>query len=257
MIDSMIRKMYRKLIPTSFREFVWKVRWLMVSLTADYFPKQEFLKDYDHYWHSREDQAICGLSYGDLIQLCLQEIKDGDTVLDFGCGEGNLLLEIAKVLHINSLGIDVSEHAVELAKQKGVHAAAFHLVEKEDLLQFGHFDVAIATEVLEHIQEAEKIMMALACTSNKILVSIPNTGYFAYRLRLLFGRFPRQWVIHPAEHIRFWTLADFRLTIKLTGLEIVKVSGMDCGGIGRWWPSMFAPALFFVLQSATGRQMIS
>jgi len=85
--------------------------------------------------------------------------------------------------------------------------------------------------------------MALTSVSDKVLISMPNTGYCVYRLRLLAGRFPRQWVIHPSENIRFWTFTDIRLIAKLTGLEIVRLSGMDCGRLGKWWPSMFAPAL--------------
>jgi hypothetical protein len=101
---------------------------------------------------------------------------------------------------------------------------------------------------LEHIIEAELVLTALSRVSDRVLVSIPNTGYWKYRIRLLAGRFPRQWMIHPAEHVRFWTLADFRLAAsKMAGLKIELVIGVGSGCLGRVYPSLFAPVLFFVL----------
>jgi len=152
----MPRNIYRKTVPTSLRQSLWKIHWVFVPLTADYPPRQELLQDSEQYWHARENNAFLGLSYKDLIDLCSQEIREGDRVLDFGRGEGNLILELAKVHKINALGIDISERATEFAKQPGLTAVAFRLQDKEDLLRFGNFNVAIATVVLKHIQDAKK-----------------------------------------------------------------------------------------------------
>jgi methionine biosynthesis protein MetW len=243
-----VKAAYRRVVPISWRKSAWQAYWLLVSLWADYLPKREYLQDYEAYWKSRENNNIWGLSYMELVSLCASEICENDRVLDFGCGTGDLLSELRDVCKINEVGIDISEHAIEVARKRGVNAISFYLQDQEDLLQFGHFDVAITTEVLEHIQMAEIVLIALSKVADKVLVSIPNTGYYAYRLRLLAGRFPRQWIIHPAEHVRFWTLADFRMTAQITGYEIKRVCGIAGGGLGRWWPSIFAPDLFFVLK---------
>lgn len=243
-----VKAIYRRLIPLSWRKSVCQAYWIFVSLFADYRPKEAFIQDYETYWKSREDNNIWGLSYQELVSLCAREICEKDRVLDFGCGTGELLSELKSMSDICEVGIDISVLATEQARQRGVNAVSFYLQKEEDLLQLGHFNVAIATEVLEHIQTAEMVLIALSRVADKVLVSIPNTGYFAYRLRLLAGRFPRQWIIHPAEHVRFWTLADFRVTVQVTGYQIIKVCGIAGGRLGRWWPSLFAPDLFFVLR---------
>jgi len=243
-----VKSLYKLLLPLSWRKFIWKAFWLLVSLKTDYSSKVLFLQDYEAYWDSRDENNICGLSYKDIIVLCTEEIHDADRVLDFGCGAGTLLCELSHNRQINGLGLDVSELAVKNAKENGVNANVFSLEDPDGLIQFGHFDLAITTEVLEHVQQAEMVLIALSKVSDRVLVSIPNTGYIGYRLRLLAGRFPRQWIIHPAEHVRFWTCADFKFTAKVTGYEIIKICGVAGGQLGKWWPSIFAPDLFFILK---------
>jgi len=70
-------------------------------------------------------------------------------------------------------------------------------------------DYILMLEVLEHVQNPEDFVhKALSAANDSIFISFPNTGYIKHRLRLLFGRFPVQWRVHPGEHLRFWTLRD-------------------------------------------------
>lgn len=248
---TLVHQLYVRLVPLEWRRQLWSVYWLLVSLRKDYTPQSLIWQDYDHYWEGRTQRPEgISISYRDLIPLCVNEIPEQSRVLDFGCGSGELLVEVTRVRHITGLGLDISARAVQLASQRGIDAREFHLTNCDDLRPFGHFDVAIATEVLEHLQHAELVLVALARSADRVLVSIPNTGYLNYRLRLLAGRFPRQWHQHPAEHVRFWTLADFRYTVQSTGLHITKVVGVAGGRLGRLYPSLFAPDLFFVISSS-------
>jgi hypothetical protein len=82
-------------------------------------------------------------------------------------------------------------------------------------------------------------------TKKSIFFSIPNTGFIAYRLRLLLGSFPVQWRIHPGEHIRFWTYRDLKWWLKELGYlqraEIVVYEGIP--GFNKIWPSLFGMGL--------------
>jgi len=111
------------------------------------------------------------------------------------------------------------------------------------------FDLVIMSEVLEHIVDSERALAEAARVSKEdILVSVPNTGFIKYRLQLLFGRFPKQWLLEPKEHLRYWTMADFRQMIDSLNLQIknVKASG------GRrylrdLWKPLFAEQLCYEL----------
>ena len=86
------------------------------------------------------------------------------------------------------------------------------------------FDYITIFEVLEHISNAEQAIIRIRDTfkSKIAFISIPNSGSLYARIRLLRGRFPKQWVVHPGEHVRFWTLHDFNFMINGLGIEVIK-----------------------------------
>ena len=54
--------------------------------------------------------------YTDLIKAL--DVKDGDAVLDAGCGTGSILAFIGRQRKIQGFGLDVSENMIGLAKEK-------------------------------------------------------------------------------------------------------------------------------------------
>jgi len=93
------------------------------------------------------------------------------------------------------------------------------------------FDYIVLSEILEHIQEPEKIMRIIKNRFNKnVIITIPNSGFILHRLRLLFGKFPVVVIVyHVKEHIRFWTHSDFRYWCKHLGYKVI--SCQSSGGI--------------------------
>jgi methionine biosynthesis protein MetW len=112
------------------------------------------------------------------------------------------------------------------------------------------FDYIILSEIIEHLPDPEGLLSVLRPFARKaIIVSIPNTGYYQHRLRLLFGKFPLQWLVTPGEHLRFWTQADFHWWIKQIRFEIIdEIPYEGTPGLKQIWPGMFAAAFVYVIK---------
>lgn len=194
--------------------------------------------DYDTYWRQR---SAGGLQ--PRFEIIARAIQTGDRVLDVGCGDGAMLEYLERVCQVKGVGLDISAHAVARAQARGVDARAESLaafVESAPEL----FDHVVMSEVVEHVSDAERFVLdGWRLTRGTLWVTFPNIGYFPHRLRLMTGRFPVQWVVFPGEHLRFWTLPDFRDWIDglcLPRPTFTASNGLTVFGIHRVWPNLFA-----------------
>jgi hypothetical protein len=69
----------------------------------------------------------------------------------------------------------------------------------------------------------------------------------------LFGRFPTtNCVYHIKEHVRHWTLTDFREWTARLGLQVTHVEAQyGAPLLRRWWPGMFAKGLVYRVEAAS------
>lgn len=103
----------------------------------------------------------------------VQNINSGDTVLDIGCGHGDVDFDVAaKAAKV--IGIDISEENIRLAQSRY----------KKDNLEFVRgdalthkftdtFDTIILSNVLEHIEHRVDFLKKLSHITPKILIRVP------------------------------------------------------------------------------------
>ncbi len=218
---------------------------------------EDFTIDYNIYWNTRKRNLVDKgekLSSWQLARarLTAQYIEKGSTVLDIGSGGGAVLEYLRNTLDINPIGIDISSDSLHSLRTKNIKAIDIDISKPEQIEQIPDVDYIIGFEILEHIPNPENLIFLLKNKAKKgMMFSFPNTGYYAHRLRFLFGRFPLQWVVHPGEHLRFWTLSDVRswipqLKIKLKYLTVYK--GLPV--LSKIFPSVFGAGIFFVLDTS-------
>lgn len=214
------------------------------------FPFNARVLDYQWYWEelgSTKEEVASQFK----LRLITKMIDEGTMVLDVGCGDGTLLYHLKKEKSIEEKGIDVSEKAVTLARQKGIDAEKAD-VTREDFVIKESYDYIIISEVLEHLPNPEGLILKVKGRFKKYLVvTIPNTGFIGERLRLLLGRFPKQWVLHPAEHLRFWTVKDFIYWCEQLGFRVESYYGLfdeyyDIKlPLWRWYPRLFSRYILY------------
>ncbi len=222
------------------------------------YPKERlslnFSQDYDVYWQEKRKfwEERAGTASGVLTSWQKERAEvvkrsllgKGEISLgDIGCGEGTILKYLVEGLPVTrAIGFDSSEVVSKLAESVGIEVREFDMNKKEDFKKLEKLDYYLLLEVLEHTPHSEVVLDAAYQTSLRgVFFSFPNSGFFIYRLRLLFGKFPKQWVTFPNEHLRFWTAADLKWWLKALGYKkyaIFYYKGVPL--LNRIWPSLFA-----------------
>ena len=202
---------------------------------------------YDSYWHHKRPGNLGTLSdfqrrRADIVSTLIEEHS---SVLDIGCGDGSLLGYLVEKLSINGIGVDNSAYALSAAAARNLNVWKANVEDLETLNELPETDYILLLEVLEHLARPEDLLVRLRKKCRKaMIISVPNSGYYTHRLRLLFGRFPMQWFVHPGEHLRFWTVSDFRWWVSaqkfsLDALELYEGRPI----LGKIWPSLFAAGI--------------
>jgi len=208
--------------------------------------------DYDQYWESKAKSGMGHLSAWRLrrARAFAELIDAGARVMDLGVGDGAILEYLMARNDIQAYGVDISPAAVEFCRGRGLDVDLVDVKEPPSAYLEGPFDYIILSEILEHLPDPESLLDDLRPYVRKgLLVSIPNTGFITHRLRLLLGKFPLQWIVSPGEHLRYWTLTDFRWWATQMAFEIVsEVPYEGPRGLRTLWPKLFAAGIIYQLR---------
>lgn len=192
-------------------------------------------------------------SYGivkrfDYVERVINDLKPA-SILDFGCGTGELLtVPLAeKFPEITFIGADDDEASLEFARNKNLHLTNLKFIDPSDIGDPDTFDLIIASEVIEHVEEPEELLTFLKEKLNdngRIILTLPN-GYGPFEATaladsLLFrvgidaariyrritkkdvGNVPAdgKYSLAVSPHINFFSMRDIRLVIKQCGFQI-------------------------------------
>lgn len=234
------------MLAKKIRTFFWELK-RPIPLDNDF-------DNYDDYWKNRGFHAPASRR----ARIISPHINNNSSILDVGCGDGALMKYLSENNNPREVtGVDISSKAIKYVQKQGMQGVRYDVLSKDfkKYMKGKQFDYMIITEVLEHIQDSERVLEVLKPHVKKaIFVSIPNAGFFVNRVRFLFGRFPLVMIQqHVKEHIRFWTLHDFKYWSNFLGFEVDKV--LISSGLGikvlrpveRIRPSLFADQLIYII----------
>ena len=218
-----------------------------VNLVRQLFHRPIFTRgenSFDEYWVSKRGDEVGVLN--EFQQKRLNFVKNtipaGSKVLDFGCGDGAILAGLG-VENYELFGADLSDLALARVEQQGITPIKFNL-ETSDISELPSCDYIMLLEVLEHVSRPEDVLMACIDHADKgVIFSIPNTGHISHRLRLLFGKFPLQWRVHPGEHLRYWTLSDLKWWLRCLNISEITNVNVYMGSLRKLYPSLFGRGL--------------
>lgn len=202
------------------------------------------LTHYEKYWGSKDSKEKF-LGYERNVVLP-PLFKNGEKVLDLGCGDGAVSQYLKENVGVEITGADISPKALKIAEKRGVKTK---LVDVEKKLPFNshEFDVVFWGDNVEHLFDPESTLLEIKRILKKdgrLILSCPNMGYFRYRLYyLLNGALPdTEWTGFPRwgwSHIRF-----FNPTIMQEFLAAHKFKVIQVIGVNRRFPDSLLSKVF-------------
>ncbi|MEA2064873.1 MAG: class I SAM-dependent methyltransferase [Patescibacteria group bacterium] len=127
-----------------------------------------------------------------------------NSILDAGCGEGLIMHNIIKKIpEIKINGFDISNSALKNAK-KILPSSYFFQGDITNIKLFDNFyDLAIALEILEHLENPEAALKELKRATKKYcLISVPWEPFFSLG-NLFCGKNVKRFG-RDKEHLQFW-----------------------------------------------------
>ncbi len=154
-------------------------------------------------------------------------IPSGTTVLDLGCGDGDLLEFLSSCREVKARGVEISEAGVLACVRRGLSVRQGNLQEGLADYPDNSFDFVVLSQTLPFLDDPAMILHEILRVGKAAIVSLPNWGYWQCRLSLLFtGRIPKatdlpqRWYETPRWQA--FTITDFARFCQQIDISIVR-----------------------------------
>jgi methionine biosynthesis protein MetW len=159
-------------------------------------------------------------------------VKPRSSVLDLGCGSGELLYILIKDKFVRGQGIEIDEQAIYKCVAKGL--SVFHGDIDSGLIEYKDktFDYVILNQSLQQIRHVDTVLKDALRVGKKVIVGIPNFAQYKARLQMFFcgrapvtGALPYQWYETPNLHfLSTYDFIDYCRSKKITVKQSVYIT---------------------------------
>ncbi len=142
------------------------------------------------------------------FKIIANSIQREKSILDVGCGDGELMKFIYENISKKIRGLEISKDNIQKCIQKGLTVIEGNA--EIDLQQFpsNSFDYVILSQTLQAFLNPEKVISDLLRIGKTSIVTIPNFGFWKVRFNLLFKgtmpvtkTLPNEWYNTPNLHM--------------------------------------------------------
>ncbi len=154
-------------------------------------------------------------------------ISPSSTLLDVGCGEGDLLSWLKEEKKVSGRGIELSQGGVNRCIARGLS-----VIQGDADIDLAYYpdkgyDYVVLSQTLQTLRQPKEVLKQLVRISRHAIVSVPNFGHWRNRIYLAVnGKMPvtkslaYQWYDTP--NIHFCTIIDFVKLCESLDLSIEK-----------------------------------
>lgn len=188
----------------------------------------------------------------------LKWIRQGSSVLDLGCGDGELLDLLVREKKVRAQGIEIDEQAIYQCVAKGL--SVFHEDIDNGLSGYGDktFDFVILNQSLQQVRKPDVVVKEALRIGRGVIIGFPNFAHYQARLQIFFkGKtpvtpsLPYEW--HDTPNLHFLSISDFFEFCHRRSIEIEKRAFIGKNREVKIFPNLFALiGIFLVSKGGVG-----
>ncbi len=180
-------------------------------------------------------------------------IKPNSTVLDIGCGDGELLANLISDKNITGKGIEVEQDLVLACVNRGLSIIQHDIELGLENFADKSYDYVILSQTVQTIKNTELVFTELLRVAKKVIVSFPNFAHWRCRAQLFLAgsapvtkQLPFEW--HNSPNIHCLSLKDFDQFCKRMSVKVEKKIPLIKTRLNpvRFAPNLFAEQVIYV-----------
>jgi methionine biosynthesis protein MetW len=185
-------------------------------------------------------------------QVIMDWIEQGASVLDLGCGDGELLARLIEEKQVHAQGIEISEQAIHHCVARGL--SVFQEDIDTGLSDYADksFDYVILNQTFQQVKKPDFVLKEALRVGKKTIVGFPNFLYISARFQMFFrGKvpvtpsLPYEWYDTPNLH--FLSIPDFQEYCKKREIQIERSAFIAKNNKVRLFPNLLAETGLFLL----------
>ncbi len=188
----------------------------------------------------------------DLRHIC-ELVDQRSTVLDLGCGDGELMDLLIRERGVTARGVEISEAGVYHCIARGLSVHHGDLDEGLEDYPDRSFDYVILSQTLQAVHKPKLVLQEMLRVGRQGIVTFPNFAFWQHRMQLtLGGRMPKssglpyEWYDTPNIHLT--TIQDFLDLCKAEGFSVVKAIYLSGDRQQHFFPNLLARTALFLIR---------
>jgi len=182
----------------------------------------------------------------------LDMVDVDSSVLDLGCGDGDLLELLTLKKNIRGQGIEIDEQAIYRCVAKGLSVLHGDIDTGLSEYKDKAFDYVILNQSLQQLKYVETVLFDALRVGKKVIVGFPNFAYCRARLRLfLRGRVPitasLPYTWYETPNLHFLSTLDFLDYCKEKKIKVERKVYLAADKRVRILPNLFANIGIFLV----------
>jgi methionine biosynthesis protein MetW len=185
-------------------------------------------------------------------------VEPGSSVLELGCGSGELLARLVSERGVKAQGIEIDDDAIFPCVEKGLNVLHEEVDEALQDYADNAFDYTIFDQSLQRVVRRPDLVLHEALRiSDKVIIGFSNFAHYRARFQILLrGRTPvtrsLPYAWHDTPNLHFLSIKDFRDYCDSRGMTIEKSTFFSRKGVVRAAPNLTALTGFFLISKQPG-----